>query len=202
MCQVILGFADPEDRSCDLQFAIDQSNGVGQQWDNTTAFDALQLADNGPVFEIVLNSPQIPPNTGNIIRLCANTGARLHLVEPLGFELSDKRLKRAGLDYHDLAHVEVYASWGDLRAALVDRTWYAFSSHGQGEYSKACFSAGDVLVFGSEPEGLPVEILREFAPDKTLRIPMVPGSRSLNLANAVSVVMYEAWRQLDYRGSC
>jgi tRNA (cytidine/uridine-2'-O-)-methyltransferase len=163
--------------------------------------DRAKSADNEQVFEIVLNNPEIPPNTGAIIRLCANTGARLHLVEPLGFELSDKRLRRAGLDYHDMACVEVYPSWAALRAALAGGTWYAFSSHAKRSYERATFSAGDVLVFGAESQGLPSAVLEEFAADETLRVPMVAGSRSLNLANAASVVVYEGWRQLGFPGS-
>lgn len=152
----------------------------------------------GGVFEIVLHNPQIPPNTGNIIRLCANTGARLHLVEPLGFDLSDKQLKRAGLDYHDLAHVQTHRSWAELKTSLSGGTWYALSTRGRRSYAEVKYEAGDVLVFGAEPSGLPDEILSEFPAEQALRIPMVAGSRSLNLSNSAAIVLYEAWRQADF----
>ena len=158
---------------------------------------------NGRVFEIVLHQPQIPPNTGNIIRLCANTGSRLHLVEPLGFDMSDAKLLRAGLDYRDLARVEIHESWQALKTSLAGGagSWYSLSTSGRTTYSEARFRAGDVLVFGCEQHGLPPSVLAEFDSDYALRVPMVPGSRSLNLANTVAVVALEAWRQIDFRGS-
>ena len=165
--------------------------------------DTRSSRDNGGVFEIVLHQPQIPPNTGNIMRLCANTGARLHLVKPLGFELSDAKLRRAGLDYRDLARVEIHESWEALRRSLADGvgSWYSLSTSGRMIYSEASFAAGDVLVFGCEQHGLPPSVLDEFDAAHALRVPMVPGSRSLNLANTVAVVSYEAWRQTEFRGS-
>ena len=153
------------------------------------------------MFHIVLNQPQIPPNTGNVIRLCANTGARLHLVEPLGFDLDDTKLRRAGLDYHDLARVQVHESWPRLRTELVGANWYAFSAHGTGLYSQPAYGDGDVLVFGTERTGLTDEALADFPDDRILRLPMKPESRSLNLSNAVSIVLYEAWRQRGFTGS-
>lgn len=151
-------------------------------------------------FNVVLFEPEIPPNTGNVIRVCANTGATLHLVEPLGFDMDDTRLKRAGLDYHDLARVHVHASLDACLAACGDGDRYAFTTKAKRQYSDACFAANDILVFGPETRGLPAQVLETFAPPHRLRIPMQPASRSLNLANAVSVVMYEAWRQLGYEG--
>lgn len=155
------------------------------------------------MFEIVLHEPQIPPNTGNIMRLSVNTGARLHLVKPLGFDLTDAKLRRAGLDYRDLARVEIHESWLALRESLADGpgSWYSLSTSGRTTYSQARFTAGDVLVFGCEQHGLPTSVLAEFDTSHALRVPMVPGSRSLNLANTVAVVVYEAWRQIDFRGS-
>lgn len=147
------------------------------------------------MLEIVLVHPEIPPNTGNAIRLSANVGARLHLVEPLGFDLSDKQLKRAGLDYHDLAHVTVHPDWAACRSALQGRRFFALTSRGTVRYDRIAFEPGDVLVFGCETSGLPQAIRDEFAPDQCLRVPMLPGNRSINLSNTVALVAYEAWRQ-------
>jgi tRNA (cytidine/uridine-2'-O-)-methyltransferase len=147
------------------------------------------------MIEIVLVHPEIPPNTGNAIRLSANVGARLHLVEPLGFDLSDKQLKRAGLDYHDLAHVTVHRDWAVCRAALAGRRFFALTSRGTVRYDSVAFQPGDVVVFGSETSGLPQAIRDEFSPERCLRVPMLPGNRSINLSNTVALVAYEAWRQ-------
>jgi tRNA (cytidine/uridine-2'-O-)-methyltransferase len=147
------------------------------------------------MFEIVLYQPEIPPNTGNLIRLAANTGCHLHLVRPLAFSLTDKRLIRAGLDYHHMANVTVHESWRAIRGALLDRTWWAFTTKGSRVYSEATFNAGDVLLFGPETRGLPDPVLTEFSMPAMLKLPMKPDSRSLNLSNAVSVAIYEAWRQ-------
>lgn len=152
------------------------------------------------MFDIVLYQPEIPPNTGNLIRLAANTGCRLHLVEPLGFDLSDKQVARAGLDYHDMACVAVHANWAAVRAALPGRRWYALTTKGSRSYATVAFTAGDVLLFGPESRGLPAEILAEVAADHRLRLPMLPGSRSMNLSNAVSVTVFEAWRQNGFAG--
>ena len=151
-------------------------------------------------FNVVLFEPEIPPNTGNVIRICANTGATLHLVEPLGFDMDDTKLRRAGLDYHDLTRVHRHASLDACLAACGDGRRYAFTTKATRQYSDARFAANDILVFGPETRGLPPEILETFAAEQRLRIPMQAASRSLNLANAVSVVMYEAWRQLGYEG--
>lgn len=153
----------------------------------------------GHVLDLVLYRPAIPPNTGNIMRLCANTGARLHLVGPIAFDLSDAAVRRAGLDYRDQAVVTEHADWAAARAALPGR-WFAVDTSGTRRYDEARFSPGDVLLFGTERTGLPGQVLAEFDPDAVLRIPMLPGSRSLNLSNAVALVAYEAWRQQGFPG--
>ena len=155
---------------------------------------------------VVLFEPEIPPNTGNVIRLCANTGATLHLVQPLGFRLDARAVRRSGLDYHELAEVRVHA---DLRSCLVSLAaagedgnparWYALTTQGQADYDTVSYAAGDVVVFGPETRGLPEAVLGDCPPGRRLRIPMRPGARSLNLSNAVAVVVYEAWRQLAWR---
>lgn len=150
------------------------------------------------MFDIVLYQPEIPPNTGNLIRLAANTGCRLHLVKPLGFDLSDKQVARAGLDYHDMASVTEHADWQSVRSALADRRWWVFTTRATRLYAAATFASNDVLLFGRETSGLPDEIHAEFSADQRLRLPMVAGSRSMNLANTVSVVVFEAWRQNGY----
>ena len=151
------------------------------------------------MFEIVLVHPEIPPNTGNVIRLAANTGARLHLVEPLGFTLEDKQLKRAGLDYHDLASVTVHPSWSACRAALAGKRMFALTTKAKRSYAEMRYRDGDVFVFGREADGLPEAILDEFSPGTRLMLPMRPGNRSLNLSNSVAVVIYEAWRQAEFK---
>jgi tRNA (cytidine/uridine-2'-O-)-methyltransferase len=152
------------------------------------------------MFDIVLYQPEIPPNTGNLIRLAANTGCRLHLVEPLGFDLSDKQVARAGLDYHDMACVTVHAGWDAVQTALAGRRWFAFTTKGSCSYATIAFLPGDVLLFGPESRGLPAEILDRFDAAHRLRLPMLPGSRSMNLSNAVSVTVFEAWRQNGFAG--
>jgi tRNA (cytidine/uridine-2'-O-)-methyltransferase len=153
------------------------------------------------MFEIVLYQPEIPPNTGNLIRLAANTGCRLHLIKPLGFDLSDSQLKRAGLDYHEYASLLVHDDWPACRAALAGRRVYAFTTKASRPHSEACFQAGDVLLFGPETRGLPGEVLAEFGAEARLRLPMRPANRSLNLSNAVAVAVYEAWRQNGFVGA-
>ncbi len=154
------------------------------------------------MFHVVLVAPEIPPNTGNVIRLCANTGAQLHLVRPLGFDLSDKQLRRAGLDYHEYAAVKVHDDWPALLAAeSPERTrMFALTTHGSMPIAQVRFRAGDWLVFGAESAGLPAALRESFAPAQRLRLPMRPGNRSLNLSNAVAVVVFEAWRQNGYAG--
>ena len=154
------------------------------------------------MFNVVLVAPEIPPNTGNVIRLCANSGARLHLVEPLGFELSDRQLRRAGLDYHEYAELRVHASFAALLAReqpAADRLW-CFTTRAERSYADADFQPGDWLVFGSESQGLAAPLRERFVPGQRLRLPMRPDNRSLNLSNAVAVVVYEAWRQNGFRG--
>ena len=150
------------------------------------------------MFDVILYQPEIPPNTGNIIRLCANTGARLHLVKPLGFSLEDKQLLRAGLDYHEFATITVHESWADYVECFRDRRVFAVSTKGTQRYDLAAYAPDDVFVFGPESRGLPSEILQSVSEQHCIRVPMVPGNRSLNLSNAVSVVLYEAWRQVGF----
>jgi tRNA (cytidine/uridine-2'-O-)-methyltransferase len=150
------------------------------------------------MFEVILYQPEIPPNTGNIIRLCANTGARLHLVEPLGFGLEQRELRRAGLDYAELASVRVHPTLAACLGELAGARLFAVETSGARHYSEASFRRGDALLFGSETRGLPPEVLAGVARDHVLGIPMRKGNRSLNLSNAVALVVYEAWRQLGF----
>ena len=150
---------------------------------------------------IVLFEPEIPPNTGNIMRLAANTGFQLHLIEPLGFELDDKQLRRAGLDYREWADTRRYASYPDFIKSCKFNNLYAFTTRGEQSYSETDFDPGDALLFGPESRGLPAWILDSLPGDNKLRIPMAPQSRSLNLSNTVAIAVYEAWRQLGFRGS-
>ncbi|ODV06134.1 MAG: tRNA (uridine(34)/cytosine(34)/5-carboxymethylaminomethyluridine(34)-2'-O)-methyltransferase TrmL [Rubrivivax sp. SCN 70-15] len=155
------------------------------------------------MFNIVLVHPEIPPNTGNVIRLAANTGCRLHLVEPLGFSMDDRLLRRAGLDYHEFAEVARHASW----QALLDAEQpdparcFAFTTRATRPFTDVAWAGGDWLVFGSETAGLPAPLRETFAPDRRLRLPMREGQRSLNLSNAVAVAVFEAWRQNGYAGA-
>ena len=146
------------------------------------------------MLHVVLFEPQIPPNTGNVIRLCANTGAALHLVKPLGFRLDDKSLKRSGLDYHDLAHVRVHANLQDCLLALDAARVFAVETGSRLDYTDVRYRAGDAFVFGSETKGLPPEVLSRIGSENAIAIPMCAASRSLNLSNAVGVVVFEAWR--------
>jgi tRNA (cytidine/uridine-2'-O-)-methyltransferase len=154
------------------------------------------------LFHVVLVEPEIPPNTGNIIRLCANTGAQLHLIEPLGFPLDDAKMRRAGLDYHDYATMQVHKNWDAyLSAARPDPArMFAMTTHGSAPFADASFQDGDVFVFGPESRGLPVALRESFPPAQRIRLPMREGNRSLNLSNTVAVVVYEAWRQNGYVG--
>ena len=154
------------------------------------------------MFHIVLVHPEIPPNTGNVIRLAANTGCQLHLVEPLGFAMEDKLLRRAGLDYHEFTAVRRHADWAALRVAQaeVGGRMLAFSTRSAQALPALAFEAGDWLVFGSETAGLPAQVLADFAPQQRVRLPMRAGQRSLNLSNAVAVAVFEAWRQHGYAG--
>ena len=154
------------------------------------------------MFNVVLVAPEIPPNTGNVIRLCANTGAQLHLVRPLGFDLTDKQLRRAGLDYHEYAPLRVHDDWAALLAAEAPdpARMFALTTRGSAALGTQRFERGDWFVFGGETSGLPADLRDAFAPAQRLRLPMRPGNRSLNLSNAVAVVVFEAWRQHGYTG--
>ncbi len=152
------------------------------------------------MLHIVLFEPEIPPNTGNIMRLAANTGCQLHLIEPLGFELDDKQLRRAGLDYQEWADTRRHGSYQEFINSCEFNSLYAFSTKAKKKYSDAAFSPGDALLFGPESRGLPAEILDSLGSDNTLRIPMVSASRSLNLSNTVSIAVYEALRQQGFEG--
>ena len=150
------------------------------------------------MFHVVLYEPEIPPNTGNIIRLCANTGASLHLIHPLGFDLDDKRLKRAGLDYDEFARISNYRSLADFLERNRPERLFAVSTKGRFSYANVRFRGGDAILFGPETRGLPASVLKKFSEENILRIPMRPGSRSMNLSNAVAVIVYEAWRQNNF----
>ena len=151
------------------------------------------------MFHVVLYQPEIPPNTGNIIRLCANTGSALHLIHPLGFELDDRKLRRAGLDYREFASVREYASLQDFQETVRPVRLWGISTRGVRAYSDVCYQPGDAFLFGPETRGLPAKVLDELGPDAVLRLPMVDNSRSLNLSNAAAVLVYEAWRQQGFK---
>lgn len=154
------------------------------------------------MFHVVLVEPEIPPNTGNIIRLCANSGVQLHLIEPLGFPLDDAKMRRAGLDYHEYASMKVHRDWhAFLASENPDPTrMFAMTTHGSTPFANLSFRPGDVFVFGSETRGLAPELRESFAATQRIRLPMRPGNRSLNLSNSVAIVVYEAWRQNDFAG--
>ena len=153
------------------------------------------------MFQIILFEPEIPPNTGNIIRLCANTGARLHLIQPLGFRLDDSKLRRAGLDYHEWVSVQEHASFTACLEAVRPARLFAFTTKASRCYHQVSYQEGDALLFGPETRGLPEQVLARFPPEQRLRIPMLIQARSLNLSNAVALVVYEAWRQLGFKGA-
>lgn len=150
------------------------------------------------MFNIILYQPEIPPNTGNIIRLCANTGIQLHLVKPLGFPLQDKQLLRAGLDYHEFTSIKVHENWVDCTHSLQDHRIFAVTTKGKRRHDQVTYTAGDAFLFGAESCGLPVQIMETFPALHRIRIPMVATSRSLNLSNAVAIIAYEAWRQAGF----
>lgn len=150
---------------------------------------------------VVLHSPEIPPNTGNVIRLCANSGAQLHLIRPLGFTLDDRRMRRAGLDYHELATLQVHEDLAAFQAAVAPERIWAFTTRGHVRFDVPRYSRNDALLFGSETAGLPAAVLDAIPAAARLRLPMRPGNRSLNLSNSVAVAVYEAWRQRGYSGS-
>lgn len=152
------------------------------------------------MFHIVLYAPEIPPNTGNVIRLCANVGACLHLVRPLGFDLSEARLRRAGMDYAEIAEVRIHDDWPSCLAALGSTRLFTLTTRGAVRHDAARYADGDAFVFGPESRGLPGHILESIPFERRIRLPMMPGCRSLNLSNAVAVVAYEAWRQTGFAG--
>ena len=153
------------------------------------------------MLHVILYQPEIPPNTGNVIRLCANAGATLHLIEPLGFALDDARLRRAGLDYHEFASVQVHADLAVCLASIPDARVFALSTRGTERYDAPHFMNGDAFLFGPETRGLPDEILAQIPASQRLRLPMRPHNRSLNLSNAVAITVFEAWRQLDFNNA-
>jgi len=153
------------------------------------------------MFEIVLYEPEIPPNTGNIIRLCANTGSNLHLIKPLGFELDDKRCRRAGLDYHEYTNVKEYDSLEECLQQFTASRQFAVSTRGSKYYHELQYQEGDVFIFGPETRGLPQVFLDELDSSNVIRIPMLATNRSLNLSNSVGIIVYEAWRQCEFKGA-
>lgn len=153
------------------------------------------------MFHVILYQPEIPPNTGNIIRLCANTGSQLHLIRPLGFTLEDKQLIRAGLDYHEFATLRVHDTLDDCLAAFDPARVFAFTTKGSQSFHQIDYRAGDAFLFGPESRGLPAEVLARFDTKQRLRLPMLPDNRSLNLSNAVAVTVFEAWRQCGHTGA-
>lgn len=153
------------------------------------------------MFHVILFQPEIPPNTGNIIRLCANTGCTLHLIKPLGFALEDKLLVRAGLDYHEFASLNVHESLADCLAHCAPNRVFALTTKGSTEFYQGVYQAGDAFLFGPESRGLPVEVLAQFDATHRVRLPMLPNNRSLNLSNTVAVTVFEAWRQCHFKGA-
>jgi len=153
------------------------------------------------MFHVILYQPEIPPNTGNIIRLCANTGCQLHLIKPLGFTLEDKQLVRAGLDYHEFATLQVHDTLPDCLSAFDLARVFAITTKGTQSFHQMRYQAGDAFLFGPESRGLPAEVLDEFDAERRLRLPMMPDNRSLNLSNTVAVAVYEAWRQCGFEGA-
>lgn len=153
------------------------------------------------MLHVILHRPEIPPNTGNVIRLCANTGARLHLIEPLGFKIDDKQMRRAGLDYHEFAQMQVHPDLDAALASIRPNRLFALSTRGRARYDRVHWQDGDAVLFGSETSGLPQSVLDGLPEEHRLRVPMRPDNRSLNLSNTVAVVVYEAWRQAEFEGS-
>lgn len=161
----------------------------------------MSVTDRPIVFDVILYEPEIPPNTGNIIRLCANVGARLHLIRPLGFQLDDRQLRRAGLDYHEWATVRLHRDLAAFLAEVKPARLFAFTTKGARLYHAVAYQPDDALLFGPETRGLPARVLAEIPPEQRLRLPMLTAGRSLNLSNAVAIALYEAWRQHDFGGA-
>ena len=171
---------------------------------STVTIEGLPKQHSGQhsAIQVALYQPEIPPNTGNIIRLCANTGAALSLIGPLGFELDDRRLRRAGLDYHEFAQLQHHPDYCGWRDTVGDARIFAFTTHARRPHTEISYRPGDILLFGPETRGLPPEVLAEVPAARRLRIPMLPDSRSINLSNAVAVAVYEVWRQFGFAGDC
>lgn len=153
------------------------------------------------MFHVILYQPEIPPNTGNIIRLCANTGCQLHLIKPLGFTLEDKQLIRAGLDYHEFAKLRTYDELADCLSAFDSARVFALTTKGAQPFHQLNYQSGDAFLFGPESRGLPADVLSIFNTEQRVRLPMTPDNRSLNLSNTVAVAVFEAWRQIDFKGA-
>lgn len=166
----------------------------------TAAEQARRYDSDISMFDVILYQPEIPPNTGNAIRLCANAGARLHLIQPLGFTLEDKQLRRAGLDYHEYATLQVHESLDAALATIAPPRLFALSTRGSVRHDQPAYAQGDAFLFGPETRGLPAEVLEAIPAGQRIRLPMRPGNRSLNLSNAVAVVVFEAWRQCGFAG--
>ncbi len=206
-------------KAFDPRILLTETNTPGKQYQGCAEFHAAKIDSKSRigchlislvarrlkafviVFDVVLWEPEIPPNTGNIIRLCANTGCTLHLLEPLGFDLDDRALRRAGLDYREYATVEVHSSFESYLGATGPNTVYAFSTRGQVDLQYLDAKPGDSLLFGPETRGLPTSVLDSLPDEQLIRLPMVATSRSLNLSNAVAIAVYEAWRRHGYAGS-
>ena len=165
------------------------------------AYNGASIFSAAPMFHVILYQPEIPPNTGNIIRLCANTGSQLHLIRPLGFALEDKQLIRAGLDYHEFARLQVHDTLEDCLATFDPTRVFAFTTKGSHPFQQVCYRVGDAFLFGPESRGLPTDILALLPAEQRLRLPMRPDNRSLNLSNTVAVSVYEAWRQCGFAGA-
>ena len=165
------------------------------------ALQVRRICYNRAMFSIVLFQPEIPPNTGNIIRLAANTGCDLHLVKPLGFPLDDAKMRRAGLDYHEYADMQVHEDWQACLAHFAGRRMFAATTRGSARYDRIRYQPGDVFVFGRETSGLPEAVREEFPVGQRIKLPMRPNNRSLNLSNSVAIIVYEAWRQHDFAGA-
>lgn len=168
---------------------------------HSTGDPAIAFCDNALMIDVVLYQPEIPPNTGNVIRLCANAGARLHLIEPLGFPLDHAKMRRAGLDYHEFTRMQVHADLDAFLATVAPRRLLAFSSKATQRYDLVRYTPGDALLFGPETRGLPEDVLHRLPPQQWLRLPMMPDNRSLNLSNSVAIAVYEAWRQQEFCGA-
>jgi tRNA (cytidine/uridine-2'-O-)-methyltransferase len=174
---------------------------IGAQDYRAVITPANRICDNRCMLHVVLYQPEIPPNTGNVIRLCANTGARLHLIKPLGFTLDDAKMRRAGLDYHEYAELSLHESYDSFVQKVAPTKIYALSTRGSTRHTEVSFESEDAVVFGPETRGLPQGLLDALPLTSRIRLPMLANNRSLNLSNSVAIVVYEAWRQMDFQGA-